>query len=628
MSFRVSLRALCAASVFILTAAAAASAQTMPSPSPSPLSEIGHVQTSDRSLETVTSAARTTYVVTKEQMLRNGYRSVADAIASLPGVEISHYGGVGSSVQLGVRGSGSTQVLVLIDGIAAPGSFAGSVNLGVMPISGVQRVEVVEGGGSTLYGSGAIGGIINIITDAQQSKSNADLLVGSFGDQSLRLGTGAFAFERTIVKNAYSLPDSTTRLNSDYMATTLHAGLNRTVGSIELALRAGITDDHLGAPGPSAFTSITSRENDVNGYFNVALSHRTAQARSTLQLGGSVQQIGFGCDAVNDPNCFLPSVAVSREGSSSLNFRNEVTGAASKLLYGIDLSRGVVRSDSGGTATPGVSTNALAQAALYVQDTVYSGNRGRFYAGLRAERDGALGGEVSPSLGFIAPLSPTMSLKGNFATAFRAPNASELYFPGYGNPGLHAERAQVADLSISDAHLLGGTSLGWFTNRTNNLIVPTLIDPVTFLFAPENIDHASLQGFTFETRTVPFHHITVALNVTDLYRATDLDAQKRLPNDPVISANLALIYTGTAQSAIESAGISLRSLGARGPVRFSQPAFDQPVAFTNVDAYVRWHLSKELLLSVRGQNLGNERFAEASGFPMPGRAFALELSTH
>lgn len=622
-------RAISAAIVLAAALPAAANAQTLPSPAPSPLAEIGRVQTSDRSIETVTSAARTTYVVTKEQIERNGYRDVADAIASLPGVQIARYAAAGSTVSFGVRGMSSSQVLVLVDGIPAPGSFSGSVNLASLSTSGVQRIEVVEGGGSTLYGQGSMGGIINVITQASRA-TQADVRFGSFGDRAVRIATHGFSYERVVANNGYGLPDGSVRENSDDEATALHAGFDTKIGSLDAAVRAGSTAGHLGADGPLGFTSPTTRENDLNQFASVRLSHHTRTSAVTAEVGGSLQTIAFSCNAdpKADPNCFQPAVAVSHESALSFNIRNEVTGAAARLLYGVDVSRGVVRSDNGGTSTPAVSVDALAHSAAYVQETAFLRGGGRVYAGIRGERDGALGGEFSPSAGFLVPFSSAFSIRGNAASAFRAPNASELYFPGYGNPALHAERAKVADVSLLFSRLLGTTTLGWFTSRTNNLIVPTLIDPVNFVYAPENIGHALVDGLTLDIRTPALHHISAALNVTDLYRADDLDAKTRLPHDPVFTTNLALQYAGTPNGAIDSAGISVHSAGARGRLDFTQPSFAAPVAYSNVSAFLRFNVGAALRLSLRGSNLGNERFAEVAGFPVPGRTFAVELSAH
>jgi vitamin B12 transporter len=260
---------------------------------------------------------------------------------------------------------------------------------------------------------------------------------------------------------------------------------------------------------------------------------------------------------------------------------------------------------------------------------------GNVYYGLRGERDGSLGGEFSPSAGVLLHLSNEASFKANVATAFRAPNASELYFPGYGNPSLVPERAKVADLSLTDSHVLGGMTLGWFTNRTNELIVPTpvktgmtcVVDSSSFTYEPCNIAHAFMQGFTLDVRTPNTRGFTTALNITDLYRAQNLDTQTRLPNQPVMTANLRLDYTGARSSVLDSWGVWVHVAGARGSVDPTQALFFQPAAYTTANAYLRVRAGRDALVTLRGYNLGNERYAAVSGYPAPGRSFIVEVST-
>lgn len=600
-----------------------------PSPSPSPLPDIAHVYTTDRSEETIKNATRTTYVVTRDQIARYGYRTVGEALQSLPAVNALPYGALGSSVNFGIRGSSTAQVLVLVDGLPAPGSFSNSVELGNLPTTGVDRIEVVEGGGSTLYGSGAIGGIINIITQ-RTAPASATLAYGSFGERRLEINTDHVQISRVLAANDFGLPGGKVQPDSDYASSAVHVDGSRRIGSFDLALRGGLEYDHLGAPGFFGFQSPTSRQNDVNGDADLTAVRKGSQSEATLQFGGTRQQITFACDAVNDPNCFQPAPSLATDSRVDFSARNVVAGANEQVLYGIDLSRGTVRSDSGSA----ISVNPLSQAAAYVQHKVSTG-WGSLYYGMRGERDGALGGEFSPSAGVLVRLSNEATFKANVATAFRAPNGTELFFPGYGNPQLSPERAKVADLSITDAHVLGGVSLGWFENRTNDLIVPTpvktgttcVIDPTSFTYQACNVDHAFIQGFTLDARTPRFKGFTTALNVTDLYRAQNIDAQTRLPNQPVITANLRLDYTAAQSSVLDSWGVWMHLAGARGAVDQTQPLFFQPAPYTTVNAYLRVRAGQRMLVSARGYNLGNERYAAIGGFPMPGRSFVLEVST-
>jgi vitamin B12 transporter len=593
--------------LLILTLGAAAPS---PSPSPSPPPEIAHVYTSDRHEETLDNSARTIYTISRAQIERYGYRTVAQALENMPGFEYSPYGAIGSTAQYGIRGNNSAQVLVLIDGLPAPGSFANSVELNTMPTTGVDRIELVEGGGSTLYGTGAIGGIINVITQ-RKSAEGATLRAGSFGDRSFEIRTPYVQFSRIVARNDFTLPDGSTRPNSDFQSSSLHAGAGTRIGSFDALLRASISGDRGGDPGPTEFISPTSRQADLNEGLNLSLARKTAQALVTLQFGGTRQQITFSCNANTDLNCFQETESLNTEGRFDFGARNVVSGNNEQLLYGIDLARGTVRADDGGGD---VSTNSFAQTAAYVQQK-FSTRWGGAYAGIRGERDGSLGGEFSPSAGFVVNLSREASLKGNIATAFRAPNASELYFPFFGNPALKPERAKVADLTLVDSNVLGGISLGWFGNRTNNLIVTELIDPVNFVFAPENVGHALIEGLTFQAKTLPFHGFTASLNVTDLYRAENIDTQARLPDDPVLVTNLGLDYAGTGL--VQALGISVHSSGSYGPIAY----------YSRADAYVSLRAAPELLFTLRAFNLGNARYEAVTGFPMPGRTFAFELST-
>ncbi|MGC2131562.1 MAG: TonB-dependent receptor [Candidatus Aquilonibacter sp.] len=612
---------------FALRVLAAAVVSFSPSPSPSPapslLPQIAHVVTSDRSDETLRNSVRTTYVVSADDIARNGYRTVAGALESIPGVEIANYGPIGTQVDYGIRGSSSAQVLVLIDGQPAPGGLADSVELGTLSTAGVARIEVVEGGGSTLYGTGAIGGIINVITNGA-TPANATLRYGTFDDTELHAQGAGFTFDRVVAANNYALPPDSiggipgpAARNSPYQGTTVRYGFDHALGIIHVSLRTSLESDNVGVDGPYPNFSSTSFEDDVNEGAVLTLALRRPRSTASLSLDGGRQQILFDCDMTVDANCYQSTASLDTEMRSGLSLRDVISASNERTIYGVDLSRGTVRGDDG---DGDISTNALAQSAAYVQQT-WTLPRDEFYAGLRGERDGSLGGEFSPSIGGRFDLTNRLTLRANVASAFRAPNASELYFPFYGNPDLVPERAKVGDLTLSDDRVLGGVAFGWFDNDTRELIVA---DPANN-YLPENVDHAHLEGMTFDAQTLPRHGISATVNATDLYLAQDLDTQTRLPNDPVFSVNLGLVYRGSARAWLSEAGISERAVGARGAVDPTQPLFYQPAAYSDLTAYTGFRLAPKMLLTIRGYNLGNERYAEVSGYPMPGRTFAVEL---
>ena len=192
----------------------------------------------------------------------------------------------------------------------------------------------------------------------------------------------------------------------------------------------------------------------------------------------------------------------------------------------------------------------------------------------------------------------------------------------------------MIDASISADRPWGQSSLSWYSTAGTNLIAP---NPNYNYEAPPgpsnepvaNIQAASIAGFTFDVKTNPVRGISTRLAVTDLYRALNLTGTPfRLPYRPVFDVLLGLQYAGAPRSPLSSAGISARSVGLRptSPTFPSAPG-TEGTPYTVVDAFARFRLAPAALLSLRAYNLGNEQYFDVAGYPSPGRAFSLQLST-
>jgi vitamin B12 transporter len=608
-----------------------------PSPSPAALPEIADVVTPDRQEELARNSSRTVYVVSKQEMTLHGDVSVADSLERVPGIVVERYGATGSLSNVYVRGAASDQTLVLLDGRPASGAQIGTLDLGSFSTNGVNRIEVVEGGGSTLYGSASIGGVINIITNGnRRGTPYVSVSDGAFGDRAVSLEAGPLSFERRVADNAYGYYDPTTgtnqtRTNADFQLWSGRLSDGLQAGNFRLDGSAGASESNLGVPGPIGYLSTTSRQDtfveDVRG----SALHYGPQSRQTLELAASRETLNF-YSAPNDPNGCLCGNDLNVEAALQLSLRNAVTQGRSSLVYGIDLTRGSGRVDAG-SAGAGSASLAYTQTALYAQESVSAGSL-RIVGGLRGERDGGLGGSLDPSLGLTAPLSPALTLKANYASAFRVPTIEDLAYPGFSNASLVPERTQVVDASISAERPWGRSSLSWYSTAGTNLIAP---NPNYNYEAPPgpsnepvaNIQAASIAGFTLDVKTAPVRNISTQLAVTDLYRALDLTGTAfRLPYRPVFDVLLGLQYSGASRSALSSAGISTRSVGLR-PASPSFPAAPgtEGAPYTVVDAFARFRLAPAALLSLRAYNLGNERYFDVAGYPSPGRAFSVQLST-
>jgi len=645
-----------APAVFLLSAAAAVAAPAgastaAPTPSPSPLTEIGRVTTSDRHDEPIANTTRTTFVVTQAQIQANGDKTIADALESVPGVEIYRYGAFGAEANISIRGASSTSVLVLLDGVPVTPASNGSIDLGTLSTVGVRSLEVVEGAGSTLYGSSAVGGVINIITSVPRG-TYFDLSSGSFGDRDLRVGAGngqfGVSFERHIAANDYGysalpVPGATpfpagVRGNADAEETAVRLSYDANLGAgFTARLRLGSDELHLGVPGGETDLDNFSRDNTSRDDAHLDITHSTLQSSTTLTLFGSRQDLDYV-----DPSAIVTSNAAGApettenpvlDGRDQVSLRQIISGGDSTFVGGIDLARETATLANIGTfesvapynfigyLTSGVSQ---AQSAIYAQEQYAFANGVRLRAGLRAENDAPLGGAITPSVGLGVPLAPGLRLTANVGNAFRVPTIVDRYYPGYSNPELKPERSTDGDLTLQAADILGGASLGIFERNSTDLI------QINSDETPVNVAQAQIRGLLATLRTRPSHGYVANLSITDTYKAANLTpglTESRLLFTPVFVAKLGLEHGFGSGSFAYGAQANVFGPHAEDVFGSAGDFVATNQGQTTVDAYVRERFARNAILSLRVNNLGNEQYQPIFGYPAPGRTFVVELST-
>jgi vitamin B12 transporter len=637
-------------------------ALSAPAPSPSPtatatgnatgnLRVIGTVSTSDRRDEPISQSSRPTYVIDRAYIDAYGARTVNDALQSVPGLELYNYGGFGALVNYGARGSTSEQTLVLVDGQPVTSADTGGVYLQQLSTIGVDRIEVVESGSSTLYGTSASGGVINIIT-AVPRKEYFEISDGSFADRDVQVAAGdgivGVAYERHVVDNNYGYPAITynsqiaypagTRENAYADQSSLRALLNAPLGAgFTIRARADDTTLSEGVPGGLSFLTPADTQGLGDETGDVSISHAGKNSTISLDLSGARQQLAFF-----DPSSLEDDTYTGRAQAS---LKDTSTFGRADLVAGVDLSResGVFSFPTTpiynstftsivGYAPPSATGAAQSQAAAYAQAGYDVATPLRVIAGLRAEHDAPQGSVLAPSFGGVLK-SGSLRLSGNIGESFRVPTLEDLYYPGFSNPNLLPEKAATSDATLAYDGANESLSIGYFSRSGSNFIVD---NPLTFV--PFNASIATTSGLQFTARSRSYNGVVFDASFTDEYTAIDRSTGARLPEVPIGSAIFGI--TKIAHGAERLAyGLRWRIVGSDGDDQGSVPntetvnglsalpAVNNYNANDSIDAFLRYKLAPSAILSLRGFNLADEHNAPIYGYPAPGRRLYVELAT-
>ncbi len=610
-------RALLGAAFTLALSSAAFAQSANPTPSPQP-SEIVHVTTADRQDEPITLTTRPTFIVDRAQIQQRGARTIAQALEDVPGISLFSYGPYGALTNYGVLGATSAQTLVLLNGFPVAAGSTGSIDLGTFSTAGVERIEIVEGAGSTLYGSSAVGGIVNIITGNEPAKPYVELSDGTLGDRDARVALGfggaGIAYERHIATNVYDYPamdgfPAGTRVNAQAASTALRFDY-RSGSNGAYTIDAGAGDQAVtnGVPGALGFLTPQALQADAQTDAHLSVTRHGRNSALTLSLSGARGALSY-----NDPQ--NGGETDTYDARDQLSLREVVGSRGSSLVAGVDLSRESALLNLGSANVPPTATAAMSQGAAYAQYRATLGTVAIVTVGLRGEHDAPEGSVLVPAVGTSVNLGAAR-LALNYAGTFRAPTLDDLYYPGFSNPSLVPERSKNFDADLSVPLGAAAFSVDWFDRAATNLIA------LDQNFVPQNIAQASIAGLVVAAHTAPYHGIVTTLGVTNLYRAlntTPGQPMARLDFEPVMTTVLGL------QKAFGSSPIAFGiDAEVKGPHNEGGVARD---GATTIDAYVRARLARSLIASLRAWNITNERYAPILGYPAPGRAIAVELST-
>lgn len=605
-------------------------------------------------------------VITGAELRERQVTTVADALRAVPGLTVLRFGSAGALTSVFPRGGESDYTLVYVDGIQV-NAFGGGMDFAHLAVDNIDRIEVVRGPQSALYGSNAIGAVVRIVTrEGGPMRGDASVEGGSFGTIRVsasssgtakgwswgagadRLASDGFNGQRSAAGDEIQ--------NDRYERTEVGAsGGWRNSAGASFRSQVRFSRDDRGFPGPfgsnpaGLFSGIDAKSRGTNDRWSASVG-ATAPSGQRVRTHGQITWNTIDSD-------FTSAFAGSESGSRRVTVRGQTDIA---VASGIDVSAGAEFQRERATSSY-ITDNT---GAIPIERSVagYFGEArfnvaNRFFAtgGLRVDdihRDpiGALADQYSPRPSMAADtvmsVNPKIAaafqaravqgsetkLRASAGTGIRPPDGFELAFTD--NPSLKPERSRSVEAGIEQAFAAGhgGVEATWFHNTFDDLIVAVGRFVESSRYRTDNISNARTKGLevatTMRKRAAGAE---VQARVTYTLLDTEILAVDRASTAPSpFTVGQALLNRPRHQWAIDAGATHGRATawirgGGRGRMLSVEPSWGISGGLFSADGYnvwnagASWRVSRQLEVFGRMDNLLDRRYEEVFGFPALGR---------
>ena len=584
-------------------------------------------------------------VLTAADLERSGVVYVADALRSVPGLNVVQAGGPGLATTVFIRGAESGHTLFMIDGIEMGDAIAinSNYNLGHLTVDNIERIEIVRGPQSTLYGSDAIGGVVHIITKkgAGDLQAQLNLEGGSYGTSREQVSAqGAQGMVHYAVSGSHYQQDG-------FSTASEASGNDEDDGyrNNTLAARLGIE------PNQTWDLNVTGRHTDAAGDLDNGgglgqddPNHRSddretfVKAQAGLNLFDkawrqtlSVATTGIDRETRNDFDAAHPMDSSDNRFSGEklkLDWQNRVHLGSHQLTFGAETEneKGKSLTKSESSFGPFVSEFPEQEArttGFYLQDHMAFGNGLAVTLGGRFDDHDRFGSQGTYRGAFSYHLEDTGTvLRASYGTGFKAPSIYQL-FSDFGDPGLDPESSRGYDLGVAQTLAAGRVHLGltYFRNDFTDLIT---FSNATFAYA--NVAEANSAGLEFRAAFKPAGQLWISLDHTYL-DSEDESTGLALLRRPENKTNLQLTYQFSRHNHFQA---DVRYVGERDDQDFATfPAQRVTLdAYTVVNLAARFRIARHVGIFGRVENLFDEDYEEVLGYGTPELSgyFGLNLS--
>lgn len=572
--------------------------------------------------ETLVTATRTptradelvsdTVVIDRAQIEQQANRTLPEILARVAGVQIASNGGAGKASSVFIRGAEARHTILLIDGVRYGSATLGTPVWENIPVDMIERIEVVKGPASALYGSDGVGGVVQIFTrkgrpGEDSFNPRASTTLGSEGYKQITGGfsgaSGPFTYsldaQRTIDKGFSStnpkVPFGNFNPDRDpFSQSALNASLGFQINpdwKIDGGLLYSEGINHYD-DGPNRDTRATVRtETAYIGVSGAVTSGWKTQLRYAQSRDYSRNIVA---SSFNLPGLFETT-------QDQYLWQNDIATPIGTVVAGLERNVQKVNSNTAYTVT---------QRDIDAAFVGLNGNAGdhSWQLNTRHDRNSQFGDHDTWFAGYGYRITPNWRINASHGTSFVAPSFNQLYFPGFGNTALQPEEGKNTDVGITWSQDGHSVKLVHYDNKIRGFITSTT--------RPQNVPQARIEGWTlgYDGQFGPW---TLRASVDSLDPRNELTG-KQLPRRAKNQASVGIDYAVGPWKF----GASALHVGRR----FDDTANTLKLGnFTTIDLYGEYRVAKDWSVQARLTNLDDTTYETVYGYNQRGRSLYLTL---
>jgi len=479
-------------------------------------------------------------VITEEEIKEKNAKNLGEIVDGEAGISYKNYGPLGQNQSIYMRGSTAGQVLVLIDGRPVNDiGTGGGADFNAIPANMIEKVEIIRGSGAAIYGTGAFGGVINVITKKATVLTpniNPYFSYGTFNTINAGI-TGAWANDTfSILVTPSLLSSDGYRKNSFYDSKNIFAKIAITpTENSEIILSGQVYNADLGNPGSLSWPSQTAKQYEDNNYLKI--DYNTKYEDFDIKLSGY--------NASYDRRSMDITGDIWMDYSNK--FATENTGLKGCATYkkmlaiGVEWNKTKYNEKDSLTGNNKIDRNRE-NTAVYLQGFIDIGNL-TLIPVVRADQNTDYDDVSTPALSAIYKVSKEIKVSGNVSKVWNAPTFGQLYGDNgvwyIANPDLKPEKGISSDLGIEYNNGKLGIALTGFYITTDNLIQNVLVDSINYQYQAQNIDQTRQYGYEIEANYKMSKFINHKFNYTYL-RAENTKTHTDLTYKPMHNLNYIL----------------------------------------------------------------------------------------